>query len=102
MTKIEPKIVPDSTISASRTRRSAPGSRASSGNTSRAEMYALYPTTSANSTLSRRTGPRSAPAPKEIPAANTTPTPSQTPVHPNRKCHPGAATVSAGRRGFGV
>ena len=97
MTRIEPKTVPDSTIDALSTSRSAPGSHASSGNTSRAETYALNPTTSANSTLSRRTGPRSAPAPNEIPTANTTPTPSQAAVQPARKCHPGAATGSTWR-----
>ena len=41
MTRAEPKIVPDTTISASSTSLSAPGSRASSGKTTRAEMYAL-------------------------------------------------------------
>ena len=98
MTTTDPKIVPASTISESSTRRSAPGSRSNSGNTSRADVYALYPTTWANSTLSRRTGPNASPVPNESPAATATPTTIHAAVHPTRKCHPGAATVSTGRR----
>ena len=60
-------------------------------------MYALKPTTSAKSTLSRRTGKNAMPAPIEIPAATTTPTASHARVQPSRKLCRGAASAESGR-----
>ena len=87
-TAIEPKTVTERSVRTCNGKNNKWGRLASRGKTTRAEISAANPTTSANSRLSRRAGKKSAPVPIVMPIATANPATAQTSAHnnANRPC----------------